>query len=156
MKKIERIGDAYSQHQLLYYGIFTARINALIDSHNELLDTHTVKEPTVTSENCVTPIPIDLSKYKEDPTTPEKDERVWLTIKDMEGNEKIRMAYKVDVDALEHPMGNPKKETATPEKKCCENPMCPFLQEEKPQTSSYEVTCGRCEKSFYHKCESVK
>lgn len=56
------------------------------------------------------------------------------------------------------------EEVATPEKKCCfncgigsdgcTNKDCSCHQEKLP-TSSYEVTCGRCEKSISHKCGRV-
>ncbi len=44
MKKIERLNNVYSQEQLLNYGMISRKVNELIDAHNELLDTHTVKE----------------------------------------------------------------------------------------------------------------
>jgi hypothetical protein len=52
-----------------------------------------------------------------------------------------------------------KEEPTTPEKKCwCGNAFgdCPSSHnQEKLPTSSYEVTCGRCEKSIKHSCGRV-
>ena len=64
----------------------------------------------------------------------------------------------------------PHEETNTPEKKCCENcngkknqsnsisSVCSghcLCHKENLPTSSYEVTCGRCEKSIKHSCGRV-
>lgn len=53
---------------------------------------------------------------------------------------------------------DPRVELTTPEKKCCENHFLGIgsCHQEKLPTSSYEVTCGRCEKSIKHSCGAVK
>lgn len=123
MKKIERLNNVYSQEQLLNFGMISRTVNALIDAHNELLDTHTVKV---------------------------KEEHLCLN------------------GVVGTTCNNPECQPTTPEKKCCEKCQkcpdygdnhkgychyedCQCHQENLP-TSSYEVTCGRCEKSIKHSC----
>lgn len=100
---------------------------------------------------------------KEEPTTPEKKHGKGLCD-----------TYHPDDCCTENPKCDfyELKTTTTPEKKCCEwnegndggiyhLPTCPKYGNEKPThqkelpTSSYEVTCGRCEKSIKHSCGRV-
>ena len=200
MKKIERLNNVYSQEQLLNYGMISRTVNALVDSHNELLDTHTVKEePLKNWKGCPDCFygegedhDIECESLKEKPTTPEKS----MTLPD---GKEVRTSYSEIFDqdgksiegitaiqafngaiivatAKKMYCNNPEifktnisfEEVATPEKKCCDwcisiikgdnscmRKSCPCHQEKLP-TSSYEVTCGRCEKSIKHSCGAVK
>lgn len=125
------------------------------------LDTHTVKEERcVGCKEMVCDGGVDcccICHQKEEPTTPEKTSEfeaiVYVTDKD--GKKEMKTV-----------IVNP-EQSATPEKKCCSidgkngyhSLLCnrPDLKKEtKLPTSSYEVTCGRCEKSIKHSCGAVK
>jgi len=207
MKKIERLCGVYSQEQLLNYGMISRKVNELIDSHNELLDTHTVKEePLKNWKGCPDCFygegedhDIECESSKEKPTTPEKS----MTLPDgkevrtsyseifdqdgksIEGITAIQAFNGAIIVATANKMycNNPEifktsssfEEVATPEKRCvcgeheilggaeverggvCHRPNnpCYIIEETELPTSSYEVTCGRCEKSISHKCGRV-
>ena len=141
MKKIElelsAISHSVDKNYEYHINTVLGVLRELVDAHNELLDTHTVK---VKEEHlCLNGVVGTTCNNPEcQPTTPEK---------------KIHTA----------PMKKCKicKMDYCPE--CFEFcPMCPRPsvsdrhQEEKLPTSSYEVTCGRCEKSIKHSCGAVK
>ena len=89
MKKIEQIVNPETRTSKLEYlfelvVVIADRVEQLIDAHNELLDTHTVKEDEEECETCnwreseigyYSPCPAhnnEVQDVKEEPTTPEK------------------------------------------------------------------------------------
>ena len=133
MKKIElelsaisHSGDKdYEYHINTVLGV----LRELVDAHNELLDTHTVKEePLKNWKGCPDCFygegedhDIECESLKEEPTTPEKK----------------------CTDLRHMGMG---------ESFYCPSP----IHQEKLPTSYYEVTCGRREKSIKHSCGVVR
>lgn len=167
MKKIERIERL--DEQRAGFTQICVTVNALVDAHNELLDTHTVKEPERLKwyERAVhkpgydvipsTPLSNNENGAKEEPTNTVKEEPLknWKGCPDCfygEGED-----HDIECESL-------KEEPTTPEKKCTdlrhmgmgESFYCPSpIHQEKLPTSYYEVTCGRSEKSFKHSCGKV-
>lgn len=138
----------------------TKKLNELVDAHNELLDTHTVKGETATPEKKCHTAPMKKCKICKMDYCPECFEFCPMCPQPAVSDQH-------------------QKETATPEKKCCEEVeiccshngnftgetseidnytgrkcVCTCHQNKLP-TSSYEVTCGRREKSIKHSCGRV-
>ena len=116
MKKIERLDyntSVYPPHIPRLQTVIE-KVQELIDAHNELLETHTVKG---CCDYC-----IGGGDHLHCPCHKKKEE------------------FERDV------LGQP----TTPEKKCCDKDT--ICNKCAIQTSSYEVTCGRCEKSIKHSC----
>lgn len=190
MKKIERLNNVYSQEQLLNYGMISRKVNELVNAHNELLDTHTVKEePLKNWKGCPDCFygegedhDIECESSKEEPTTPEKSMTLpdgkevstsYSEIFDQDGKSIegitaiqafngaiiVATAKKMYCNNTEIFKTNISfEEVATPEKR--EDSPRPqgedWKEGIKPQKASYEVTCGRCEKSFKHSCGPEK
>ncbi len=127
--------EGYIQSESSHYDVIDT-VNALVDAHNELIDTHTVKE------EC-------------------KHKKYTLSVSTRNGTRKICNNCGKDYQ---------KEEPTTPEKKCCDtwcvaceekgikrciHTCSPYSHQVKLPTSSYEVTCGRCEKSIKHSCGRV-
>lgn len=114
----------------------TKKLNELVDAHNELLDTHTVKGETATPDKKCHTAPMKKCKICKMDYCPECFEFCPMCPQPAVSDQH-------------------QKETATPDKQdgCC---FCPCdCHQEKLPTSSYEVTCGRCEKSIKHSCGRV-
>lgn len=134
MKKIEKLHHAersenYSRTESSTYDIIDT-VNALVDAHNDPLETHTVKEEHPCS-NGVEGTTCNNSECQ--PTTPEKKCGCTDVVLCKEHFPEWERNHPIVKSPVEKPV--------TPEKKL--------------PTSSYEVTCGRCEKSIKHSCGRV-
>ena len=183
LKKLENTAKEFTSlddYLTVFVIRITKKLNELVDAHNELLDTHTVK---VKEEHlCLNGVVGTTCNNPEcQPTTPEKKPHT----APMKKCKICKMDYCPECFEFCPMCPQPavfdqhQKETATPEKKCCEEVeiccshngnftgetseidnytgrkcVCTCHQVKLP-TSSYEVTCGRCEKSIKHSCGRV-
>lgn len=175
MKKIERV-----TYESLFYGddkiacaiaALSNKINELVDAHNELLETETKcacnkmgpctyhylhpKGETETVKEEKFKAGHAAPSFKEQESFLGEKEEVKEACQKLHGTNEFCDGYH---QTKEYP--------TTPEKKCCSidgkdgyhSLLCsrPDLKEEKKlPTSSYEVTCGQCEKSIKHSCGTV-
>jgi hypothetical protein len=133
-----------------------------LDEQAELLDTHTVKEEkeVLLGEDKSDRVHVKLFGYR-------KDGVVYVTREEVkEEVEMVRCEHGLIAgDECDCGKGYHKEEPTTPEKDYdCKNDTLDYCHvhedkcNEPPKklpTSSYEVTCGRCEKSVKHYCGRV-